>query len=348
MTQNKLPPGFLDKLQSEHGPIAQNLAKCLRPTFVAREEYNTLVWSDFSSIEARVLPWLSDSDGGRDVLKVFEDVDADPNAADLYIREGANIHGLTPAEVLARMKKGDPVAKSMRQEGKVAVLALGFGGGVGALSAMSAAYGLHFESDKAQHVVESWRSNNQWAVEFWKELNDAFFAAYSNPGHAYSAGRISYVYDPTYHGGAIFCALPCGRLLTYPNLKYRMVEKINQQTGETYEIKAMTYRKGYSWGVLWSGILAENVTQATAASILRAKLRKLDELAQKDKAQGYEPWLQVVGHVHDECITECLKQNKELAVKTLTNIMEAPLSWTSGLPLVADTQSHWCYTKAAG
>ncbi len=337
----KLDDNLLDTLE-EYGPIARTLSMCLRPTFCAERDDATLVWGDWASIEARVLPWLANSDGGQEVLNVFENVDADPDAADIYMIEAANIHGTTPEEVQARIRDKDPEAKGWRQEGKVAVLSLGFGGGVGALMAMATGYGLHFEEEKAKHIVGTWRENNRWAVRFWEELNEAFFSAYASPDTVFEAGRLSYVYNRDYHGGSIFCALPCGRLLTYPHLKYRTVTKTNKQTGEEYTTEAMTYRKGYSWGTLWHGILSENPTQAVAASVLRAKLRRLDA---KTHAGGE---IAVRGHTHDEIILECAdsKETVAWACQTLNEVMNEPLDWTEGLPLASEVQTNWFYTKA--
>jgi DNA polymerase len=336
---------FLDTLE-EYGPIARTLSQCLRPTFTARHDDTTLVWGDWSAIEARMLPWLADNRGSNAVLDVFRTVDADPNAADIYMIEAGNIHGLDPNEVNARIQEGDKVAKGWRQEGKVAVLSLGFGGGVGALLAMATGYGLHFSEEQAQRIVDVWRENNPWAKRFWDELKTAFFNAYENPGVAYKAGRVHYIYDPDYHGGTIFCVQPCGRLLSYPNLKYREVERTDRKTGDTYTQKVMTYRKGYKWGTIWHGILAENPTQGVSASILRAKLRHLDAEAEKDLRDGFEPLLPVVGHTHDEIIGEPHEDDVEEASAYLKDVMEKPLEWSDGLPLVAEITNNTWYTKA--
>ena len=178
------------------------------------------------------------------------------------------------------------------------------------------------------------------------ELKEAFFNAYENPGVIYPAGRCAYVYDPDYHGGTIFCALPCGRLLSYPNLKYREVERTDRKTGDTYKQKVLTYRKGYKWGSIWHGILAENPTQASAASVLRAKLRRIDRDCERDFAEGYEPLLTVRGHTHDEIIGECHVDDVAEARAYLKEVMDEPLPWSDGLPLVSEITDHWHYTKA--
>lgn len=341
---NQIDHAFLDKLE-EFGPIARSLSMCLRPTFTAEHDDTTLVWGDWSAIEARMLPWLAGSRSAQSVLNVFTEVDADPDAADIYMIEAGNIHNLPADEINARIQEGDGEAKGWRQEGKVAVLALGFGGAIGALMAMATGYGLHFTEEQAGRIVNVWRENNPWAKRFWDELKEAFFNAYESPGVIYPAGRVAYIYDPDYHGGTIFCALPCGRLLTYPNLRYREVEKVDRKTGDTYTTTAMTYRKGYKWGSIWHGILAENVTQAAAASILRAKLRVIDGHMEREYEAGDEPLLATRGHTHDEIIGECHVDDEDRAKAYLKTEMERAEKWTEGLPLAAEVHAHWSYTK---
>lgn len=352
-----LDHAFLDRME-EYGHIARTLSMCLRPTFCAEHDDTTLVWGDWSAIEARKLPWLANSRGANAVLDVFRRVDADPNAADIYMIEAGNIHEIDPEEINARIMDGKrnnaseivlkaaKEAKGWRQEGKVAVLALGFGGGLGALLAMAVGYGLHFDDVFGQRIVDTWRENNRWAKRFWDELTTAFFSAYENPGAIFSAGRVSYIYDPGYHGGTIFCALPCGRLLTYPHLRFRDIERTDRKTGDTYTQKTLTYRKGYKWGAIWHGILAENPTQASAASILRAKLRRIDDDAERDLRDGFEPLAVVRGHTHDEIITECHEDDVDEVKAYVKQVMDEPLDWTDGLPLVSEISTHWTYTKA--
>jgi len=275
------------------------------------------------------------------VLDIFRQVDDDPMAADIYMIEGGNIHNVDPAEVLARIRDGDPVAKGWRQEGKVATLALGFGGSVGALMAMAAGYGLFFTEERAQEIVDAWRDNNKWAVRFWSDLNEAFNNAYETPGVPYNAGRLVYIHDKDYLGGTTFCVMPCGRMLSYTNLKWKEVERTNRK-GETYTQTVMSYRKGYKWGAMWHGILAENPTQGSAASVLRAKLRHIEQDVRDGKARSFR----VRAHTHDEIIGHCHNDDEAWAKDYLKSVMERPLEWTDGLPLVADINSHWAYTKA--
>lgn len=335
---------FLDLLE-EYGPIARTLSMCLRPTFVAQHKDTQMIWGDWSSIEARVLPWMANSKGGNAVLDVHRAVDADPTAPDVYVIQAGHIHNVDPFEIKARIMDRDVIAIGWRSEGKVSELALGFGGGVGALMAMAAGYGLHFEEDRAQFIVNTWRANNKWAKAFWDELTEAFFGAFHNPNVIHTAGLMAYVYDPDYHGGTIFCSLPDGRFLTYPNLKFRMIKRTNRD-GEEYEQKTMTYRKGYKWGAVWHGILAENPTQGIAASILRAKMRVIDRDMEAAYTRDEEPLFSQRGHTHDEIIGESHVDDVPEARTYLKAVMEKPLDWTDGLPLVAEITDHPFYTKA--
>ena len=120
-------------------PVARKLALLVRPTLIAQPG-NTFVWSDWSAIEARVLPWLADNEGGRAVLAVFEQNDADPALPDIYMHAAADILGKDPMAI----------TKTERQQGKVATLALGFSGARRALQAMAANYRLFLERRRSQ------------------------------------------------------------------------------------------------------------------------------------------------------------------------------------------------------
>ena len=349
----KLSQDFLTKLEEQYGPISQALSMCLRPTFQAEKENNVLVWGDWSAIEARVLPWLSNSSGGQEILETFRAADIDKNAPDIYMLEASKIHGV-PAEDIndailegkvsktAKAKENAKKAGSMRQEGKVAVLALGYGGGVNALQKMAANYGLFLSSDRAKYIVESWRYNNSWATQFWSDVQSAFDRARKNPESAHKAGLCTYIFYPSYHRGTMFCEMPCGRLLSYCYLKTRSLKKTDPASGVDKTEQVLSYRKRKSYGSIWHGILTENITQAVAASILRHTLKKIHY--SEKTCEG----MQVRGHTHDEIITECPHENRNTVSKILKNTMESSPSWAVDLPLAAEVASHWYYTKTKG
>lgn len=334
-------------------PPAKMLSMLLRPSIIARPG-KTLLWGDWSAIEARVLPWLAGSRGGDELLDVFRETDVDPSKPDIYIREAAGFLDVDMNELWAAYKGGDTDADKRRQAyGKVPILSLGFGGGLGALQAMATNYGVHFDDVTAKRVVDSWRDRNSWARNFWGEhgrrgsygLWGAINTAIENPDTICPAGRVAYVYDRSYLGGTVFCALPSGRLLTYPSIKWEWREVENKKTKELEDRYQLTFLKGYSRSALWYGKLAENVTQGEAASILRRTLKRL-EFDRAPFIGDLNEFMPVVMHTHDEVVTEVDEESHDLAEDLLLEIMQRNDEWDADLPLKAEITSHWTYTKS--
>lgn len=332
----KLDRDFLDAF-AEHGggePPSQKLSLTIRPTFVAKTGH-TFVWGDWSNIEARALPWLANNKGAEKLLDVFRAIDRDPKQPDVYMRTAADLLQKDPSEV----------TKAERQShGKVTVLSLGYGGGKGALQNMAANYRVYFDDELAADVVRKWRAANRWAVDFWgyhgrdgsSGLWGAANTAIENPDTYVEAGRVAYSFDPKHMGGTLFCALPCGRVLTYPGIKWEWREVEDKATGETVERYQMTYIKGYGRAAMWHGKLAENVTQAACASILRRTLKRLARMRNMD----------VVMHSHDEIVLEEPEALAPMAERLLREQMEKNDAWDVGLPLKAETTVGWYYTKS--
>lgn len=323
---------FLQRLEA-YGPVPRTLSWTVRPAFVAPEG-KTLVWGDWSAIEARVLPWLADSRGSRAVLDVFSGNDNDPGKPDIYMIEYANLTDEDAQAVWDRYRDGDKTAKKGRQQGKVSVLSLGFGGFIGALMRMAVNYGVYYDEETARRVATVWREANPWARHYWDRLWEATLGAYEHPDTIYEAGRNAYVYDKTYMGGTLFAAQPNGALLSYPNLRWRVVEDEDPETGKVIEKKVLSFRKGYGWSGLWFGKCAENNTQATAAQLLRAKMVE------------QRPWKTAVGHTHDELVHEVDEADVEDFSKRLRASMVTNPAWMGGCPLAAEITSNWYYTKA--
>lgn len=336
-------------------PPMKKLSLLLRPAFIAAPG-KTLVWGDFSNIEARVLPWLAASRGADDKLDIFRKVDADPNEPDVYVRTAAELLGLDPDELWSWLKdKKHPrneEAKAARQShGKVPELSLGFGGGKGALMQMAVNYGVYLDEAVAEAMVKSWREANGWARSFWGShgrngsygLWGAVNSAMEQPNTIHSAGRVAFVYDPTYLGGSLFCALPCGRPLCYPAIKWEWREVKDKVTGEIDDKYQLTYMKGYGRKALWYGVFAENVTQATAASVLRRTLKRLEYEGTDDV--WFNELMPVVMHTHDEAVTEPEEENWKFAARELHKLMEENDEWDQGLPLAAELTKSWFYSK---
>lgn len=350
----RLDDAWLDRLGELAGvSVGKALGMTIRPMFVA-EEGRTFVWCDWSNIEARVLPWLAASEGAERKLDIFRNSDHDKSKPDVYVSGAAVFVHRDPQELWDAYRNGDPEAKKLRQShGKVPELSLGFGGNFGALMKMAVNYHVHVDEDEARNMVQVWRGANAWAPEFWGAFKvdrhgevmsatglwGAANMAIRNPGDACPAGRVVYFFDQHYMGGTLFCALPNGRtLLSYPDCRWREREVKDKVTGEIEVKGALWFRKGYGWSALWHGKLAENITQAVAALILRETLVDLE-------ADEYA-FMPVVGHTHDEIVTEVPEDDAERASEMIETLMSTPKQWREGLPLVAEPGINWYYTKA--
>lgn len=341
----------LNRFETEFGSPGRALSRLIRPA-IAATSGRTMVWGDWSAIEARVLPWLANTRGAEKVLDIFRRSDADKNVPDIYMHEAANVLGMDVDEMWSAYRAKDPIAKNWRQQGKVPVLSLGFGGAVGALQNMAVAYGISITEAEAQVVVDKWRENNRWARAFWDALWSAFLAAMENPETPQEVGRVVYMFDPDYMGGTVFCFLPDGRPLVYPGVKWLKREREDRE-GNVTERTELTYKRGYDRRSLWYGVLAENITQAVAGSLLRDCLWRLSPAEEIDGEMllPEDIWLSdpavVIGHTHDEIIAET--DDDEGAVQQAEEELEHAMSenpdWAEGLPLVAEVSSNWYYTK---
>lgn len=298
--------------------VTDVLKGMLRPSITAPEGRRFVVY-DWSSIEARVNPWLSAHKTAQDVLDVFA------GGRDIYCREAAAIFHEDEREILREYE--DTGKSDRRQQGKVAILACGFAGGVGAFAAMGRIYNVILPESDAMRTVQAWRRANPWAPYFWSKLEHAYMAAMRNPGMEFSAARITYLYDRQH----LWYALPSGRVLCYPFARF------DEEGNVTYakaSWKPAADAKEWPRGRLWRGLACENVVQATAHDILRHALRTLDE-------EG----LFTVAHVHDEIIVECGADEAEEVAERVHRIMVTNPPWAAGLPLAAEGKVMLRYGK---
>jgi DNA polymerase len=275
----------------------------LRPALIP-EKGKSLVVADWNAVEARLTPWLSNNPQAEEVLDVFR------SGRDIYVREAAGIFHCAESEITS----------DHRQIGKVAILSCGFGGGVGAFAAMGRNYGIILPESDAKRTVDAWRRTNQWAVNYWQSLEQAYTRAMRNKGREFSAGRVVYLYD----GLHLWYALPSGRILCYPFAKL-------ESDGVTYAKAAWKpAADATEWprARLWKGLACENITQAVANDLLRHSLRHLDD---------------VVLHVHDEIVIETDKPD-EIKQKMI-DVMCTPPDWAKGLPLSIDVNAMLRYGK---
>lgn len=295
---------------------AQKMAQLLRPTITCTEG---VTYSDYSQIEARVLPWLYPCAATDSVLDVFRE------GKDLYKRNAVGMFDLAGE---------DDVTKDLRQAAKVATLGCGFGGGAGAIHTTGLKYGLTFTDAKANEIKDNWRKANPWAKRLWEGLKSAAQSAVYAPGREKTFGRITFVML----GDVLYMRLPSGRYLGYQSPRIETVEvgsPAHAYHFETEEITALKPgtlpargQKDWPRKVVNFLLLAENATQAVAADIMRESIVR---------AVDYD--IPVIFSVHDELIARgnCVGQ--------LSSIMETAPAWADGLPIKTETGYNLRYGK---
>ena len=293
--------GQADMLGPLWGSAPNVLSELIRAAFVAAPGSRFLV-ADFSAIEARVIAWLA---GEQWVLDLFK------NGGDIYCETGTRMFG-------QEVKKHSP----LRQRAKVAVLACGYQGGVGALKAMGGEK-LGLSEDEMASIVDAWRKANPRIAQMWWDVNRAALEAIKN-GTSQMVGRIK-VYQKL---GALVIALPSGRELIYPS----PCVGENRFGGESITFMGLGLNR--KWGRIetYGGKLVENIVQATARDVLAHSMATLEEA-------GYP----TVMHVHDEVITEVPYGHG--SVEELCALMSRGPKWSKGLPLAAEGFESTYYKK---
>jgi DNA polymerase len=303
--------------------VSTVLSRLIRPTFVAPKG-KTFVWGDWSAIEARVMPWLANSRAAEEtILTPYR------NGDDIYILNAAAIFGVDVDTITAGVEAHDPVYSGMRQAGKISGLSLQFGGSVGAYRAMARGYGVRVTNEEAQIIVDGWRARNRWAKVFWNQCDEASRLAMNRPGTLFPAGRLNFAFYPELLGGSLVTFLPCGRPLVYPMARYEKIERF----GEMQNV--LTYLNGMGRSMTYGGKLGQNGTQAAAASILRATIRRIS---------AEEPGV-IIGHTHDELLCEVDTPRASGFAERLEASMVSGFDWTEGLPLAAEITTDWYYHK---
>ena len=293
--------GDYEAVDMLYDSVPNVLSELVRTAFIPKPGFRFIV-ADFSAIEARVLAWLA---GERWRMDAFARGD------DIYCASASQMFGV-PVE-----KHG--INGHLRQKGKIAELALGYGGSVGALKAMGALE-MGLAEEELQPLVNTWRSANQAITEFWWSVDEAVKTAVQNRDKEETHG-IKF----EYRSGMLLIHLPSGRQLTY--VKPRLGE--NQFGGES-----VTYM-GVGTGKKWERIesygpkFVENITQAIARDVLAYAMQTLS---------GYR----IVAHVHDEVIIEA---NDNTSLEAVCEQMGRTPPWAEGLLLRADGYETNFYKK---
>ena len=281
--------------------IPDTLSQLIRTAFVPRPGMKFVV-SDFSAIEARVLSCLA---GEKWRSEVFA------NNGDIYCASASAMFGV-PVE-----KHG--VNGHLRQKGKIAELALGYGGSVGALKAMGA-LDMGLSEDELQPLVDMWRSSNPNIVKFWWEVDRCVKETVKKRVPTETHG-IRFIYQ----SGMLFIKLPSGRQLSY--VKPRMEE--NRFGGEAVTYEGVGGTKKWERIESYGPKFVENIVQAISRDILMYAMKTLSHCF-------------ICGHVHDELIIEC---GKEVSVDAICEQMGRTPPWIPGLLLRADGYECEFYKK---
>jgi len=274
------------------------LSQLIRTAFIPRHGYRFMV-ADFSAIEARVIAWLAKEKWRMDVFA---------KGGDIYCASASKMFGV-PVE-----KHG--INGHLRQKGKIAELALGYQGSIGALKAMGADK-LGLSDEELLKIVDSWRRASPHIKQLWYDVDAAALEAVRerravtlHHGVAFSTRK-----------GILFLRLPSGRRLAYVRPMTEIEPAFNRE-GITYEGAEQTTGK---WARLrtYGGKLVENIVQAIARDCLAVAMTRLE-------AAGY----QIVMHIHDEAVIECPVDACDLT--DVCRIMGQPIDWAPGLLLTAD------------
>jgi DNA polymerase len=304
LARDLVKEGRFDDLQMLFGNTPGVLSELIRTAFVPKEGHRFIV-ADFSAIEARVLSWLA---GEKWRLEVFQ------SHGKIYEASASQMFHVPIEEIT----KGSP----LRQKGKIAELACGYGGGVGALKSMGA-LDMGVEENELQGLIDNWRRANPHIVNFWWEVDKMAIKAVKERTRTRTHGIIF-----TYKSGMLFVTLPSGRDLVYVKPKL-MLNKFGRE-GLTYEGIGTT--KKWERIETYGPKIVENIVQAASRDLLAEAMLRLDKA-------GFA----IVAHVHDEVI--CEVPMGESSVEEVCSIMSESPKWSEGLPLDADGYECDFYQK---
>ncbi|MGB4659119.1 MAG: DNA polymerase [Mobilitalea sp.] len=293
--------GDSEVLEMLYEDIPDTLSQLIRTAFVPKDGCKFVV-ADFSAIEARVLSWLAGEEWRSEVFA---------SGGDIYCASASQMFGV-PVE-----KHG--VNGHLRQKGKIAELALGYGGAVGALKAMGA-LDMGLEEEELKPLVNAWRQANPYIVKFWWDVDRAAKKCIKEK-QSQEIQNIKF----HYRSGMLFIVLPSGRQLAY--VKPKIGENIFGGESVTYEGVGATKK----WDRLesYGPKFVENIVQAISRDILMHAIKTLSSY-------------RIVAHVHDEVIIEA---DQSMSLDTVCQQMSRVPPWAKGLILDADGYECEFYRK---
>ncbi len=294
----------LDGTLAKFGAISTVLSELIRTAFIPKKGYRFIV-SDFSAIEARVLAWLAKEEWRLELFR---------NGGDIYCMSASKMFGV-PVE-----KNG--INKELRQKGKIAELACGYGGSVGALKAFGAV-ALGIKETELKGIIDKWREANPNIIKLWWEVDKAAKNVITN-----KSTLMCYGLKFSYEKGIMFIELPSKRRLAYCKPRIGI---------NALGLKCITY-EGIGTGKKWERIesygpkLVENIVQGIARDILAEAMMRL-----------YKNGYKITMHIHDEVVLE-VEENVS-TVEEVCRIMKISPTWAKDLPLNADGYECKFYKK---
>lgn len=298
--------GKFEELEFLFDSVPDTLSQLIRTAFIPSEG-NRFIVADFSAIEARVIAWYAGEKWRLDVFKTH---------GKIYEASASQMFHIPIEEI----KKGS----DLRQKGKIAELALGYGGSVGAIKSMDKTESI--PEDELPGLVKSWRNANPNITKFWWDVDKAAKKAINERTTVTMQYGLKFIYDP----GVLFIQLPSGRRLSYirPKIEEHQTFEGYKITYEGMEQTSKQWKRQDTYGPK----LVENIVQATARDCLAEALFNVNKA-------GYK----TVMHVHDEIVMDVPIGFG--SVEEVNNIFGQEISWAPGLPLKADGYECNYYMK---
>ncbi len=293
--------GNFDAIREKYDDVSDVLSQLIRTSLIPSENKKYVV-ADFSAIEARVVAWVADEHWRMEAFK---------NGEDIYCASASKMFGV-PVE-----KNG--INGHLRQKGKIAELACGYGGSIGAIKNMGGS-DLHLSDDELKTLVNDWRKASPNIVKLWSDVQKAAEKAILDK-NSIILDKLTFSYEK----GILFIKLPSKRRLAYvrPNVCK------NNAGNNIITYEGIDSSKKWSKLETYGAKLVENITQGIARDLLLYSMTTMKDM-------------DIVGHVHDEVIVEC---DKDTSVDEICRLMEKAPEWADGLLLRAEGYECDFYMK---